>query len=482
MKKVDFNVVTDWEKGLIGWDSPEDPANPKNWSSAKKWRTMGLVAVSCFMLPLASTLFAPGVEYVILEFHQTNATVETFMISIFVLGFGWGPLLCHAPMSELFGRKYVICVSNLVFALFNIGCSEAHNTATFMACRFLGGFLGCAAMVVGGGVIGDMFKPQQMGRAASIFALGPLMGPVVGPVAGGFIAETIGWRWTFRILLILGMIMTVLFFVLVEETSAPAILRVKARRLRKEHNRSDLISHIDKGRDLRPAVIWWQCFSRPLRLLFTNPIVTFAAVYMGFAFAYLYMFVTTITYVFRDYYGFSTGLTGLAYLGLGTGLMIGVSSVGATSDKLVAYLTKKNNGVRQPEFRLRPLYLSCLCIPASMFWYGWAIEQHRHWIAVILSMIPMGIGMVSSMLPIQTYLIEVFAPYGFAPSATAAGNCLRMTAGAFFPLCGTKLYASLGFGWGCSLLGFLAFGCCGSMALAFNIYGQRLRVAFPPKL
>lgn len=35
-----------------------------------------------------------------------------------------------------------------------------------------------------------------------VFAIVPLLSWVVGPVAAGFIAESLGWRWVFRLLII----------------------------------------------------------------------------------------------------------------------------------------------------------------------------------------------------------------------------------------------------------------------------------------
>ena len=67
-----------------------------------------------------------------------------------------------------------------------------------------------------------------------MFALGPLLGPIVGPIVGGFIAETIGWRWSFRILLIWGCVMSLLFFIFVDETNERTLLLRKAKRMNKE--------------------------------------------------------------------------------------------------------------------------------------------------------------------------------------------------------------------------------------------------------
>ncbi|KAK9456860.1 major facilitator superfamily domain-containing protein [Dipodascopsis uninucleata] len=466
--------LMDLDNGVVGFDSKDDPAYPRNWPKKKKWLTMSLIAISSFMLPLGSTLFAPGVRYVATEFHETNTTILSLMVSIFISGFGWGPMFVHAPLSELYGRRYVITASNLMFALFNIGCALSKDTSSFIAFRFLGGFFGCASLTVGGGAISDMFSRDEMGTAASIFALGPMMGPTVGPIIGGFIAENIGWRWSFRLLLIVGVVMSVGYFTLSRETHVPTLLKYKTSRLRKELGRPDLVSYYDKIESRTHRTIFWNAIFRPLHLLTTNLVVTFLGFYMGIAFAYLYIFFTTVTSVFEENYGFSVQITGICYLGLGLGLLTGLFGLGMTSDRLVAYLTKKN-GVRYPEYRLRPLYLSCTLFPIAMFWYGWATQAHAHWFAVVASMYPLGLAMVSTMFPIQTYLIEVFAPYGFSASATAAGNCFRMTAAGFFPLVAPTLFKRLGMGWGCSLLGFLALFMLVSMVIIFNVYGVRLR-------
>jgi MFS family permease len=51
--------------------------------------------------------------------------------------------------------------------------------------------------LVGGGVVSDLFVPEQRGRGTAIYTLAPLSGPALGPVIGGFIAMNTSWRWVF---------------------------------------------------------------------------------------------------------------------------------------------------------------------------------------------------------------------------------------------------------------------------------------------
>jgi len=67
-----------------------------------------------FLSPFASSILvfsssvlltaqAPAVEQVAVDFHETNTTILSLLVSIFVLAFAIGPLVA-APASELFGR------------------------------------------------------------------------------------------------------------------------------------------------------------------------------------------------------------------------------------------------------------------------------------------------------------------------------------------------------------------------------------------
>lgn len=105
-----------------------------------------------------------------------------------------GPLIL-SPLSELYGRRIVLNVATTLFVLFQIGCALSPNIAALIVFRTITGMGGSACLTIGGGVISDLFAPEQRGLAMSIFSLGPLLGPVIGPICGAFIAQDVGWRW-----------------------------------------------------------------------------------------------------------------------------------------------------------------------------------------------------------------------------------------------------------------------------------------------
>lgn len=77
---------------IVDFDGPDDPQNPLNWGFTKKWGMVMLISAITFLTPLASSMFAPGVPEVMKDFGSTNNMLEGFMVSVYVLGFSFGPL------------------------------------------------------------------------------------------------------------------------------------------------------------------------------------------------------------------------------------------------------------------------------------------------------------------------------------------------------------------------------------------------------
>jgi len=345
-------------------------------------------------------MFAPGVEQVMEEFHFSNTDLATLVVSIYVLGFAIGPLII-APLSEINGRRLVYLISNFFFLLFTIGCALSSNLGMLFAFRFLAGCAGSTPVTLGGASIGDMFPKESRGAAMAVWGMGPILGPVLGPVIGGFLAQGKGWRWTFWLQAIVSGTTLLLGTAFLRETYAVTILEHKTQRLIRETGDRDLVSALRDGTPGKEH--FKRAFIRPVKMLLLSPIVLLLSLYMALIFGYLYLFLTTFPTVFQEQYGFSTGVTGLSYLGVGIGSFVGLVIAGKSSDPLYVRLTAKNHGVGHPEFRLPPLMFTCPLIVIAFFWYGWSVETKTHWIVPIIGTSLFGMGMipafVSSLFP-----------------------------------------------------------------------------------
>ena len=92
------------EYRLVAFE-PNDPENPKNWSKAFKWYITMVVAATCFVVALASSVVTADIPGVSREFGVSEE-VSLLSISLFVVGFGVGPM-AFAPLSEILGRRII---------------------------------------------------------------------------------------------------------------------------------------------------------------------------------------------------------------------------------------------------------------------------------------------------------------------------------------------------------------------------------------
>jgi MFS family permease len=252
------------------------------------------------------------------------------------------------------------------------------------------------------------------------------------------------------------------------ETYEPVLLERRAKRLRMETGNPNLRSRLDPGIPKQEFFI--RAIVRPTKMLLFSPIVLILSIYMAIVYGYLYLLFTTLTMVFEGTYHFSQGNVGLAFLGIGIGSMLGLVIFGALSDKTVKKMAAQ--GEMKPEYRLPPLIPGSLVIPIGLFWYGWSAEKAIHWIMPIIGTMWIGLGLLATFMPIQTYLVDAYVQH--AASAIAANTVLRSLCGAFLPLAGPKMYKALGLGWGNSLLAFIALACA-PVSVVFYKYGERIR-------
>ncbi|TGJ82081.1 hypothetical protein E0Z10_g6695 [Xylaria hypoxylon] len=466
-----FTQLSDRGPLRVDWSGPGDPENPQNWPTQKSFGHVIIVAVLSMIVNIAATIVAPGISLLIEEFNIQNETVATLSVTIYLLGFALGPLFISA-FSEMYGRLVVYHTSNIVFIAFVIGCALSRNTPEYMVFRFLSGFAGAAPLTIGGGTIADVIPLERRGFASSLFGLGPLLGPVIGPVVGGFLSAALGWRWTFWLVAILGGAAAIGTFIFMRETHPNVLLERKAARLRRETGNQEIKSKFDKG--LKGRQVLLASLIRPTQLLIFSPVVLIISIYVALVFGLLYLLFASFSTLFEDVYGFGTGISGLSYLGIGVGELVGLAVFGALSDKILKQrMAADRLDKPKPEYRLIMMIWFSPIIAAGLFIFGWTAQYHIHWIVPIIGTFFVGYGAFFVILPSQLYLVDLFGSEA-AASALGANTLLRSLSGAFLPVAGPALYATLNYGWGNTLLGFLALAFAPA-PIFFYKYGEWLR-------
>nr|GAT52842.1 MFS polyamine transporter [Mycena chlorophos] len=467
------------EEIVVDWDGPNDPENPKNWSKSKKWAATAVVSTFTLISPVSSSMIAPASEQVAADFGIRNDVVVALITSIFVLAYAIGPLFL-GPLSEIFGRNKIIQGANLWYLLWNFVCGYAKNTPQLLVFRFMAGLGGSAPLAIGGGVLGDIWAPEERGQAIAIYSLAPLLGPVIGPICGAFIGERSTWRWVFWSTSAFTVVIQVFGLFYLRESYAPYLLEQKAKRLRAslaKDTEKGPVPHV-RSRFTDDSRTWKSIMriaaTRPFVIFYYEPIVQLFSVYMGFLYGIFYLFITSLPSTFQGVYGESVEISGLHYLALG----IGVSGASQTNARIMDWVYRKlkarNGGVGEPEFRLPSMFPGTIFLPIGLLITGWAAQEKTHWIVPDIGIAFVGAGIILNFQSIQIYLVDAFALY--AASALAAATCLRSFCGFGFPLFAQAMYKSLGYGKGDTILAAvaIAIGCPGP--ILFWKYGRQIRM------
>ncbi|KAI0329280.1 MFS polyamine transporter [Cubamyces sp. BRFM 1775] len=463
---------------IINWEGPDDPQNPKNWSFKKKWAATLIVSAFTFISPVSSSMMAPASEQIAQEFGITNSSVIALLTSVFVAAYAFGPLIL-GPLSELFGRSRVLQLANMWYLAWNLGCGFAQNEGQLIAFRFLAGLGGSAPLSIGGGVLGDLFRPEERGQAIALYSLAPLLGPVIGPTCGAWIAQRSTWRWVFYSTTIVDAFIQFMGLFFLKETFAPVLLERRAAQLRKsldpEKAQTREIRTVFDTADRHWKHIVTKALIRPFAIFFSEPIIQLLGIYMAFVYGTLYLFLTTIPSIFEGVYREEVGIAGLNYFALGVGLT-GASQFNARMlDKIYKYFSAKNNGVGKPEYRLPPMVPGAVLLPMGLFITGWTARADVHWIAPDIGIALVGAGTILNFQSIQTYVIDAFTLH--AASALAAVTFFRSMAGFGFPLFAPAMYNALGYGKGDTVLACVAIAVGVPAPFLLWTYGERIRNA-----
>ncbi|KAI0371743.1 MFS general substrate transporter [Pilatotrama ljubarskyi] len=455
---------------IVDWDLG-DPENPYNWPKRRKWAITLQLALAAFGATFCSSCYSGGMAAMDQELH-ISLVVGILGVSLFVVGFGLGPLI-FAPLSELYGRRIVFIVTGCVFALFHLGGALGHDVNTILITRALAGVFGSAPLTNSGGVLTDIWTARERGIAASLYGTAPWAGPVLGPLVGGWISQTrLGWRFSFWIMFMVSALNALACIAITRETFAPVLLRRRARRLTEASGGQVLyMSKHDVGRSQSITAVLKRDMGRPFYFLVTEPIVLLLAIYIAIAYATLYAFFAAYPIVFQHHRHFSAGQGGLAFLGIGVGNLIGLSLAPA-QNRLYWRAMDKHGGKTIPEARLYLPMLGGILLPISLFWFGWTSRPPVHWIVPVLAGVPFGFSCAVIMQGLVQYLMDAYSIY--CSSAIASTVVARSLVACLFPLISPALYGHLGDAWATSVFAFLALACTPVPFLLYR-YGSWVR-------
>ena len=195
-----------------------------------RW-TVPAVLVACMCVSILSTdLYTPSLPHLTRVFGTDAGTVQMTMSANFI-GYALGPFAI-GPLSDRFGRRPLLSLCMVLFAVFSVACAIAPTIESLIAARIFQGAAASVVSVLGVVIIRDLYSAPDAMRVLSIYGAAIGVAPAIGPVLGGWVHVALGWAANFWLLAVLGLIVSVAAWHTVPETGrrTPLDLRLSMRR------------------------------------------------------------------------------------------------------------------------------------------------------------------------------------------------------------------------------------------------------------
>lgn len=140
-------------------------------------------------------------------------------LSYFFIAFAFGQLLV-GPMSDRYGRKWLVIGGLLVFSLGSLLCAYASNLNTLLAGRVVQALGVCAASVLSRAIARDLFEGEALARTLALIMVAMAAAPGFSPLLGSASDSLLGWRATFGIVGLIGILVAICYASGIGETHA----------------------------------------------------------------------------------------------------------------------------------------------------------------------------------------------------------------------------------------------------------------------
>lgn len=126
---------------------------------------------------------------------------------------------------------------------------------------------------------------------------------------------------------------------------------------------------------------WLKVAIRPL-ILFAYPSILWSTLLYSLSIGWLIVLSESVSTVFENKatYNFTPLQTGLVYVSPFIGGVLGTAVAGKVSDVIVRYMSRRNDGVYEPEFRLVMTIPITIATCVGLMGYGWSAQERDNWI------------------------------------------------------------------------------------------------------
>ncbi|KAF5962708.1 transporter protein HOL1 [Fusarium bulbicola] len=479
---VDFDGTLDTRhangrRDIVLVPTPSDDLDdPLNWSRWRKTLLMATLCVYCLAVGIAS------------------AAIYSVLVPISIAtGLTIGDLVS--------GTGYMF----LTFRGIMIWAPHATANGQWIANKVLQGAFGAPIESLCEISVSDVCFAHERGTYIAYYALFLGGANFLAPVISGFITDGQGWQWVLHWCAIFNAAAFVICLFLMEETKynrkATALRLNDAVNINKptestsdnkKEAESQTISNVDivngsvlpssksfldrikifRSEHVQGSVPLKGMLIRPFKY-FSLPIDVFCGFMYGAVICYFSVLNATASVILSSPpYSFKPSSVGLCYISTIIGVFLGTFFSGQIGDKLVLYLTRRNKGIYEPEYRLWLYAVLALVVPGALILWGVGAAHHIHWSGLLIAMGMLGAAITAGCQIPLSYCIDCYTELGSDSIVTII--LIRNTMSFAIGYGVTPWVTGMGYQNDFLVAGFVAMAQF-SLALVFIKYGKQLR-------
>lgn len=168
--------------------------------------------------PFSIDAYLPSFPSVASELSASTLQMQQ-SLSLYMLGFAVMTLF-SGSISDALGRRCITLIALFVYSVVSFACAFVTDIETFLSLRFLQGVAASVGIVIGRAVVRDLYSGAEAQRMMSNVMLFFAMAPAIAPIVGGILEVTVGWRYIFVFLTLLGLLVLVMVYFYLPETLA----------------------------------------------------------------------------------------------------------------------------------------------------------------------------------------------------------------------------------------------------------------------
>ncbi|KAK8226667.1 MFS multidrug transporter [Phyllosticta capitalensis] len=468
------------EHGLeLGSDSylrwqVDSKQHPRNWNWKRKCFDIGFVMfVEMFQCAMTTTGTAVAQD-AIHEYHISKPLGYFTFTSAYLIGEGVGSVFLP-PISETFGRKATYAAGVLGDCIFHalvaaVPPKAPGALAAVIIGRILSGVVGSITSTVGPGSLEDVYSPEHRIWGVFAWTTAGSLGLMLGPIYSAHVVTYLGWRWVYYTTAI---VMGICFFfsLFLRESRPTYLLQQKHAIILKMTGNTALQIHnpdaIHSTVDFFTETLW-----RPLRLLFTEPIVILCSALNAIAFGMIFGLTEGLDIVYRSF-GFDEKTASLAFVPLAIGLFFCIPARVLDVRRFRRY--EKEGIPITPEAKIKSFAIAVPALAAGLWIFAWTIPPlvpHVSWAVSMLALIPVGFATNDLDAVLAGYIADSYEMY--AASAFSSLSMLRSILAAVFPLFTGRMFEKIGSNAACSVFAAITTLFCISPLILLR-WGKHLR-------